>query len=76
MKTLDRRAWLKRGALTAAGAIAAPYLSYGAFGNEPVTIDAQGNLPYTPFFKEWAVEGGIHLEIVHKSARAWPARTS
>ncbi|MGS0524682.1 hypothetical protein ACU8V7_05210 [Zobellia nedashkovskayae] len=53
MKTLDRRAWLKRGALTAAGAIAAPYLSYGAFGNEPVTIDAQGNLPYTPFFKEY-----------------------
>ncbi|CAM3556732.1 histidinol-phosphate transaminase [Zobellia roscoffensis] len=53
MKTLDRRAWLKRGALTAAGAIAAPYLSYGAFGNEPVIIDAQGNLPYTPFFKEY-----------------------
>jgi len=53
MKTLDRRAWLKRGALTAAGAIAAPYLSYGAFGNEPVALDAQGNLPYTPFFKEY-----------------------
>ncbi|MBU2947068.1 pyridoxal phosphate-dependent aminotransferase [Zobellia uliginosa] len=53
MKTLDRRSWLKRGALTAAGAIAAPYLSYGAFGNEPVALDAQGNLPYTPFFKEY-----------------------
>ncbi len=53
MKTLDRRAWLKRGALTAAGAIAAPYLSYGAFGHEPVALDTQGNLPYTPFFKEY-----------------------
>ncbi|MDB2606746.1 histidinol-phosphate aminotransferase family protein [Zobellia sp.] len=53
MKTLDRRTWLKRGALTAAGAMAAPYLSYGAFGDEPVMLDAQGNIPYTPFFKEY-----------------------
>lgn len=51
--TLNRRDWLKRGTLTAAGVMAAPYLAQGAFSNLPVAIDAEGNLPYTPFFKEY-----------------------
>ncbi len=52
--TVNRRDWLKRGALTAAGVVAAPYLSYGgAFPLQPITLDSQGNVPYTPFFKEY-----------------------
>lgn len=54
MKTkVNRRDWLKRGALTAAGVMAAPYLTYGAFPTQPIKLDAQGNIPYTPFFKEY-----------------------
>jgi histidinol-phosphate aminotransferase len=51
--TVNRRDWLKRGVLTAAGVMAAPYLTYGAFPQAPITLDQQGNLPYTPFFKEY-----------------------
>jgi len=51
--TVNRRDWLKRGVLTAAGVMAAPYLAQGAFPMQPVALDAQGNLPYTPFFKEY-----------------------
>lgn len=54
MKTkVNRRDWLKRGVLTAAGVMAAPYLAQGAFSNRTIMVDAQGNLPYTPFFKEY-----------------------
>ncbi|MDP5061035.1 MAG: histidinol phosphate aminotransferase, partial [Maribacter sp.] len=54
MKTnVNRRDWLKRGVLTAAGVMAAPYLTYGAFPSQPITVDAKGNIPYTPFFKEY-----------------------
>lgn len=51
--TVNRREWLKKGMLTAAGVMAAPYLSHGAFSSRPITIDAEGNIPYTPFFKEY-----------------------
>ncbi|AZQ59291.1 histidinol-phosphate aminotransferase family protein [Maribacter sp. MJ134] len=51
--TVNRRDWLKRGVLTAAGVMAAPYLTYGAFPSQPIKMDAQGNIPYTPFFKEY-----------------------
>ena len=51
--TLNRRDWLKRGSLTAAGVMAVPFLSYGAYADQPIVIDAQGNVPYTPFFKEY-----------------------
>jgi len=51
--TVNRRDWLKRGVLSAAGMMAAPYLAQGAFSNRPTALDAQGNLPYTPFFKEY-----------------------
>lgn len=55
MKTLDRRAWLKRGALTAAGAMVMPHLSFGIseMPKAPLALDAQGNAIYTPFFKEF-----------------------
>jgi len=54
MKTaINRRDWFKRGSLMAAGFVAAPYLSYGAFSTEPLIMDSEGNLPYTPFFKEY-----------------------
>lgn len=51
--TVNRRDWLKRGVLTAAGVMAAPYLTYGAFPTQPINLDAKGNIPYTPFFKEY-----------------------
>lgn len=51
---LDRRDWLKRGMITAAGVMAAPYLSYGANPmTTPITFDLQGNSIYSPFFKEF-----------------------
>ncbi len=65
MKTkLNRRDWLKRGTLTAAGIMAAPYLAQGAFSNRSIALDTQGNLPYTPFFKEYlpnAVDKPVEL---------------
>ena len=51
--TVNRRDWLKRSVLTAAGVMAAPYLTHGAFSNQPISLDKEGNLPYTPFFKEF-----------------------
>ncbi|MBU2995267.1 histidinol-phosphate aminotransferase family protein [Cellulophaga baltica] len=68
MKTkVNRRDWLKRGALTAAGVVAAPYLSYGAFASEPLDLDAQGNISYTPFFKEFLPENATKpLELAAK----------
>ena len=62
--TVNRRDWLKRGVLTAAGVMAAPYLAQGAFSNRTIRLDAQGNLPYTPFFKEYlpyAVDRPVEL---------------
>ncbi len=51
--TVNRRDWLKKGVLSAAGVMAAPYLTYGAFPSQPIALDANGNIPYTPFFKEY-----------------------
>jgi len=55
MKTtsVNRRDWLKKGMLTAAGVMAAPYLTHGAFPSSPIKLDVEGNIPYTPFFKEY-----------------------
>jgi len=53
MNKLDRRAWLKRGALTAAGAMVMPHLSFGETPKAPLVLDAQGKAVYTPFFKEF-----------------------
>ena len=62
--TVNRRDWLKRGVLTAAGVMVSPYLAQGAFSNRIIRLDAQGNLPYTPFFKEYlpyAVDRPVEL---------------
>jgi len=53
MNKLDRRAWLKRGALTAAGAMVMPHLSFGETPKAPLVFDAEGKAVYTPFFKEF-----------------------
>lgn len=54
MKTkVNRRDWLKRGVISAAGVMAAPYLTYGAFPTQKINLDSKGNIPYTPFFKEF-----------------------
>lgn len=56
METLNRRAWLKRGALTAAGAMVMPHLSFGETPMVRPQIDAQGRTLYSPFFKEFNAE--------------------
>lgn len=56
METLKRRAWLKRGALTAAGAMVMPHLSFGETPMVRPQIDAQGRTLYSPFFKEFNAE--------------------
>lgn len=53
MSTLDRRAWLKRGALTAAGAMVMPHFSFGETPRAALKFDAQGRTLYSPFFKEY-----------------------
>ncbi|AYN68740.1 histidinol-phosphate aminotransferase family protein [Euzebyella marina] len=53
METLNRRAWLKRGALTAAGAMVMPHLSFGEAPMAKLNFDAQGRTIYSPFFKEF-----------------------
>jgi len=53
MSTLDRRAWLKQGALTAAGALVMPHFSFGETPRAALKFDAQGRTLYSPFFKEY-----------------------
>lgn len=53
MSTLDRRAWLKRGALTAAGALVMPHLSFGETPRAQLKFDSRGRTLYSPFFKEY-----------------------
>ena len=53
MNTLNRRAWLKRGALTAAGAMVMPTFSFGETPRAALKFDAQGRTLYSPFFKEY-----------------------
>lgn len=54
--TIDRRSWLKRGALTAAGAMVMPNLSFGETPKAPLVLDEKGNALYTPFFREFLPE--------------------
>ncbi|HEA19366.1 MAG TPA: histidinol-phosphate aminotransferase family protein [Pricia antarctica] len=53
MNTLNRRTWLKRGALTAAGAMIMPQFSFGETPRAKLKFDAQGRTLYSPFFKEY-----------------------
>ncbi len=68
METMvNRRDWLKRGVLTAAGVMAAPYLTYGAFPSQPLALDAKGNISYTPFFKEFLPHASLRpVELAAK----------
>lgn len=53
---LNRRNWLKKSAITAGGLMAAPYLGFSKTNsNVPVTLDKQGNILYSPFFKEYLI---------------------
>ncbi len=54
--TLNRRDWLKRGVLTAAGAMVMPHLSFGEAPRVKLSFDAQGKTLYSPFFKEYNAE--------------------
>ncbi|WP_289063194.1 histidinol-phosphate transaminase [uncultured Zobellia sp.] len=53
MNTLDRRAWLKRGMLTAAGAMVIPHVTFGKSNAKGLHINAKGQTLYSPFFKEY-----------------------
>ena len=53
MNTLDRRAWLKRGMLTAAGAMVIPHVTFGKSNTKGLHINAKGQTLYSPFFKEY-----------------------
>ncbi len=54
MKTaLDRRDWLKKGMLTAAGAFVMPHLSFSETPKAPLKYDSEGRTLYSPFFKEY-----------------------
>ncbi|WP_276167629.1 pyridoxal phosphate-dependent aminotransferase [Zobellia alginiliquefaciens] len=57
MNTLDRRAWLKRGMITAAGAMVIPHVTFGksTYVNGFPT-NAEGQTLYSPFFKEYNSE--------------------
>lgn len=49
---VNRRNWLKTGLLTMGGMAIAPHMSLGEMARAPIPRDAQGNLMYSPFFKE------------------------
>ena len=68
METMvNRRDWLKKGVLTAAGVMAAPYLTYGAFPSQPLALDAKGNISYNPFFKEFLPHASLRpVELAAK----------
>ena len=72
MKTLDRRSWLKKGALTAAGAMAMPHLSFGIseMPKAPLALDAQGNAIYTPFFKEFLPDYSREMPVLEAKLNA------
>ncbi|GGG38026.1 histidinol-phosphate aminotransferase [Croceivirga lutea] len=53
---LNRRNWLKTSVVTAGGILAAPYLGFSKQTQFPLTLDAQGNAVYSPFFKEYLIE--------------------
>lgn len=52
-KNISRRDWLKRGAITAGGIIATPYLGFSENLKSPLPFDTNGNIAYSPFFKEY-----------------------
>lgn len=53
MNTTNRRNWLKTGLLATGGMAMAPHLSLGEMARAPLKFDKQGNVLYSPFFKEY-----------------------
>ncbi|OQD44357.1 histidinol phosphate aminotransferase [Croceivirga radicis] len=59
---LNRRNWLKKSAITAGGLMAAPYLGFAKTSSDiPLTLDQEGNILYSPFFKEYLID--THTEF-------------
>ncbi|MBD1259187.1 histidinol-phosphate aminotransferase family protein [Maribacter polysiphoniae] len=56
MNTLNRRTWLKRGMLTAAGAVVVPHVTFGnTIGKtkgKTILLNTKNQSLYSPFFKE------------------------
>ncbi|WP_422858052.1 pyridoxal phosphate-dependent aminotransferase [Flagellimonas sp. S174] len=52
-KNISRRDWLKKGAITAGGILATPYLGYSENLKAPLVLDTNGDAIYSPFFKEY-----------------------
>ncbi len=52
-ENLSRRDWLKKGAITAGGLLATPYLGFSENMKVPSHLDTDGNAIYSPFFKEY-----------------------
>ncbi|MAU17772.1 MAG: histidinol phosphate aminotransferase [Muricauda sp.] len=50
---INRRDWIRKSVLTAGGAMALPYIGLAETPKAPLTLDAQGNAVYSPFFKEY-----------------------
>ncbi len=50
---INRRDWIRKSVLTAGGAIALPYMGLAETPKAPLTLDAEGNAIYSPFFKEY-----------------------
>jgi histidinol-phosphate aminotransferase len=51
--SFNRRDWLRTSLLSAGGALALPHLSFASSANFTVTLDADKNAIYSPFFKEY-----------------------
>ena len=54
--SFNRRDWLRTSLLSAGGALALPHLSFASSANYTVTLDADKNAIYSPFFKEYLPE--------------------
>nr|WP_288933647.1 histidinol-phosphate transaminase [uncultured Allomuricauda sp.] len=50
---INRRDWIRKSVLTAGGAMALPYIGLAETPKAPLTLDAEGNAVYSPFFKEY-----------------------
>ncbi|MEZ4809711.1 MAG: histidinol-phosphate transaminase [Allomuricauda sp.] len=50
---INRRDWIRKSMLTAGGAVALPYFSFGETPKAPLQLDSNGNVFYSPFFKEY-----------------------
>lgn len=53
MRAINRRDWLKKGIITATGAVIMPQLSFGETPRAALTIDVNNNIQYSPFVKEY-----------------------